>query len=201
MKLNLTIAQFTSAIQANQVIGSYTDILHRVAYDTRKLSDTQNTVFFALPGKFRDGLSFIADAYQKGVRVFVVDAIFGIETFSDACFLVVDSPLKALQKLATFHRNQFLLPVFIITGSVGKTIVKEWLYHLLSSTKKIVRSPKSFNSQLGVALSLLEINETHEMALIEAGISAPNEMQSLVEMIQPTYGICTEFGRAHAHNF
>ena len=201
MKLNLTIAQFTSAIQANEVIGSYTDILHRVAYDTRKLSDTQNTVFFAFSGKFRDGLHFIADAYQKGVRVFVVNSIVGIETFSDACFLVVDSPLKSLQNLAKAHRMQYTIPVIIISGSVGKTMVKEWLYHLLSSTKKIVRSPKSFNSQLGVALSLLEINETHELALIEAGISAPNEMQTLVEMIQPTYGIFTAFGRAHAHNF
>ena len=101
MKLNLTIAQFTSAIQANQVIGTYTDLLHRIAYDTRKLSDTQNTVFFALAGKFRDGSTYIKDAYHKGVRVFVVNSIVGIEKFSDVCFLVVDSPLKALQKL--FH--------------------------------------------------------------------------------------------------
>ncbi len=201
MKLNLTIAQFTSAIQANQVIGSYTDILHRVAYDTRKLSDTQNTVFFALPGKFRDGSTYITDAYHKGVRVFVVNSIVGIEKFSDVCFLVVDSPLKSLQNLAKLHRMHYTIPVIIISGSVGKTMVKEWLYHLLSSTKKIVRSPKSFNSQLGVALSLLEINDTHELALIEAGISAPNEMQTLVEMIQPTFGVFTAFGRAHAHNF
>ena len=95
----------------------------------------------------------------------MVNSIVGIEKFSDACFLVVDSPLKALQKLATFHRNQFLLPVFIITGSVGKTMVKEWIYHLLSPTKKIVRSPKSFNSQLGVALSLLEIRPNRNMTL------------------------------------
>ncbi len=201
MKLNLTIAQFTSAIQAKEVVGVFSDIIHRVAYDTRKLSDTQNTVFFALPGKFRDGATFIADAYHKGVRLFVVQSMIGVDNFKDACFVEVDSPLISLQNLAKAHRMQFSIPVFIITGSVGKTMVKEWLYHLLATTKKIVRSPKSFNSQLGVALSLLEMNDTHELALIEAGISAPNEMQTLVEMIQPTYGIFTSFGRAHAHNF
>ena len=201
MKLNLTIAQFSSAIQAKEVVGVYSEIIHRVAYDTRKLSDTQNTVFFALSGKFRDGATYIADAYQKGVRLFVVQSMFGLDSFKDACFFVVDSPLTALQYLAKAHRMQYAIPVIIISGSVGKTMVKEWLYHVLSPTKKIVRSPKSFNSQLGVALSLLEINEMHGLALIEAGISAPNEMQTLVEMIQPTFGIFTAFGRAHAHNF
>lgn len=201
MKLNLTIAQFSSAIQAKEVVGVYSEIIHRVAYDTRKLSDTQNTVFFALSGKFRDGATYIADAYQKGVRLFVVQSMFGLDSFKDACFVVVDSPLTSLQNLAKAHRMQYAIPVIIISGSVGKTMVKEWLYHVLSSTKKIVRSPKSFNSQLGVALSLLEINETHGLALIEAGISAPNEMQTLVEMIQPTFGIFTAFGRAHTHNF
>ena len=201
MKLNLTIHQFSEAIQSLEVIGKSEGIIHQVAYDTRKLASVYHTVFFALTGKYRDGQSYLVEAYQKGVRYFVVSASVDLTQFPNACFFVVDSPLKALQKLATFHRNQFLLPVFIITGSVGKTMVKEWIYHLLSPTKKIVRSPKSFNSQLGVALSLLEINDTHELALIEAGISEPNEMQILVDMIQPTYGIFTAFGRAHAHNF
>lgn len=201
MKLNLSIAQFSQAIQAKEIIGQQVGVIQRVAYDTRKLSATEQTAFFALSGKYRDGQAYIEEAYQKGIRVFVVSSLIDIDTYKDATFFLVDSPLEALQKLATFHRNQFSLPVFIITGSVGKTMVKEWLYHLLSTTKKIVRSPKSFNSQLGVALSLLEINDTHEMALIEAGISEPNEMQTLVEMIQPTYGIFTAFGRAHATNF
>ncbi len=201
MKLNLTIDQFSEAIQAQEVIGISEGIIYQVAYDTRKLASSNHTVFFALTGKYRDGQTYLEEAYRKGVRYFVVSATVDLVQFPDACFFVVDSPLEALQKLATFHRNKFLIPVFIITGSVGKTMVKEWLYHLLSTTKKIVRSPKSFNSQLGVALSLLEINETHELALIEAGISEPNEMQVLVEMIDPTYGIFTSFGRAHAHNF
>jgi len=201
LKLNLTIAQFVSAIQANEIIGQQEGIIQRVAYDTRKLSVMEQTVFFALPGKYRDGQTFIQEAYRKGVRNFVVTTTAGGENYPGATFFQVNNPLKALQRLATFHRNQFHLPVFIITGSVGKTMVKEWLYHVLSTTKKIVRSPKSFNSQLGVALSLLEINDTHELALIEAGISEPNEMQVLVDMINPTYGIFTAFGRAHAHNF
>ena len=201
MKLNLSIAQFSEAIQAKEIVGQQVGVIQRVAYDTRKLSVTDQTVFFALSGKYRDGQSYIDEAYQKGIRVFVVSSLIDVDKYKGAIFFLVDSPLEALQKLATYHRNQLSLPVFIITGSVGKTMVKEWLYHLLSTTKKIVRSPKSFNSQLGVALSLLEINDTHELALIEAGISEPNEMQTLVDMIQPTYGIFTAFGRAHAHNF
>ena len=201
MKLNLNIAKFSQAVQAKQVIGQCEGVIQRVAYDTRKLSVTDQTVFFALAGKFRDGHSYVAEAYEKGIRLFVVTSLIETETYPEALFFIVDSSLIALQNLATYHRKQFSIPVFIITGSVGKTMVKEWLYHLLSTTIKIVRSPKSFNSQIGVALSLLEMNESHEMALIEAGISEPNEMQTLVEMIQPTYGIFTAFGRAHATNF
>jgi len=202
LKLNLSIAQFSNAIQAKEVYGNDDGIIQRVGYDTRKLSVTNQTVFFALAGKYRDGQSYIEEAYTKGIRLFVISGNKDIASlYPDATFFIVDSPISALQSLAKFHRSQFSLPVFIITGSVGKTMVKEWLYHLLSTTKKIVRSPKSFNSQLGVALSLLEIQENHEMAFIEAGISEPNEMQSLVDMIQPTFGIFTSFGRAHAHNF
>jgi alanine racemase len=201
LKLDLTIQQFSDAIGSTKLLGQNGGIIHQIAYDTRKISSVNNTVFFALSGKFRDGQRFVGEAYEKGIRYFVVSSFEGIDAYSDACFFLVHSPLEALQKLATFHRNHYSIPVVIITGSVGKTMIKEWLYHLLSSTKKIVRSPKSFNSQLGVALSLLEINDTHELALIEAGISEPNEMQSLVDMIQPTYGIFTAFGRAHAHNF
>ena len=113
----------------------------------------------------------------------------------------MDKPIKALQKLAAHHRKQFDYPVLAITGSVGKTVVKEWIYHLISSQMKVVRSPKSYNSQLGVALSLLEMSSQHQVALIEAGISKPDEMQSLIEMIQPTYGIFTSIGSAHAENF
>ena len=201
MKLNLDIQHFSKAIQSIRIVGKMEGIIHQVAYDTRKISAVEHTVFFALSGKYRAGDAFVQDAYAKGIRYFVVSSADGIDSFQDATFFVVESPIVALQALATYHRNKFSIPVVIITGSVGKTIVKEWLYHLLSTTKKIVRSPKSFNSQLGVALSLLEINETHELALIEAGISEPREMQVLVDMIQPTYGIFTAFGRAHAANF
>ena len=201
MKLNLNIQQFSEAVQANHVVGNYQGIIHQVAYDTRKISSVNHTVFFALSGKYRDGQAYIEEAYHKGIRIFVVTSSVKLGKYVDACFFVVESPLKALQNLAKFHRMLFSIPVVIVTGSVGKTMVKEWLYHLLSTTKKIVRSPKSYNSQLGVALSLLEMNETHELALIEAGISEPDEMQTLVEMIQPTHGVFTAFGRAHAQNF
>ena len=201
MKLNLNIQQFSEAVQANHVVGNYQGIIHQVAYDTRKISSVNHTVFFALSGKYRDGQAYIEEAYHKGIRIFVVTSSVKLGKYVDACFFVVESPLKALQNLAKFHRMLFSIPVVVVTGSVGKTMVKEWLYHLLSTTKKIVRSPKSYNSQLGVALSLLEMNETHELALIEAGISEPDEMQTLVEMIQPTHGVFTSFGRAHAQNF
>ncbi len=202
MQLHLSLADFNNWTHSEMKGATPAGIIQRVAYDTRKITDANETVFFALEGNHRDGHTYILEAYKKGIRLFVVNQQFDNEfDYKDACFFQVDSPLKALQLLAKNHRKQFHYPVIAITGSNGKTTVKEWLYHLVSDNINVVRSPKSFNSQLGVALSLLEMGHQHKIAFIEAGISEPNEMEKLVEMIQPTHGIFTSFGSAHSEGF
>jgi alanine racemase len=178
-----------------------TPLVNRVCYDSRKITEVKNTAFFALRGSFRDGHHFIDAAYDLGVRIFVVDQKIDPTFYPDAFILEVNNTLGALQQLAKKHREKFDYPVVAITGSSGKTTVKEWIYHLIKQDKRVIRSPKSYNSQLGVALSLLELNETYDIALIEAGISEPNEMHVLTEMIQPNLGVLTTLGRAHRENF
>ncbi len=176
-------------------------VIRNVAFDTRRIVTGAGVLFFALKGEFRDGHEFIQTAFDKGVRTFVVSQKIDDSKFEDAHFIQVEDTLKALQQLAKFHREQFDIPVIGITGSAGKTIVKEWLGQLLEQQYRVVRSPKSYNSQLGVALSLLEINEDCDLAIIEAGVSGPNEMATLADIIQPTHGIFTSLGSAHAQNF
>ena len=176
-------------------------MIRTVAFDTRRIVSGSDVLFFALKGEFRDGHEFIQAAYNKGVRTFVVSKKMDPSLYQEAVFIEVDDTLKALQKLAKTHREKFSIPIIAITGSAGKTIVKEWLGQLLEQQYRVVRSPKSYNSQLGVALSLLEIHNDCDLAIIEAGISGPNEMHFLAEMIQPTHGIFTSLGYAHAQNF
>ncbi|SKB56359.1 alanine racemase [Parapedobacter luteus] len=170
-------------------------------YDSRKLSDTQHGVFFALEGR-RDGHQYVKEAYAGGVRNFVV-AEGKTETtwFPGANFIVVGDTLEALQVLAMHHRNQFAYPVIGITGSNGKTIVKEWLAQLLAPEYRIARSPKSYNSQIGVALSLWQLDNTCDLAIIEAGISQQGEMEVLHRMIQPDIAVLTNIGPAHDDGF
>lgn len=158
-------------------------------------------MFFALNGAFRDGHTFIQAAFAKGVRHFVVSEKGTTDHLEGAHEILVPDTFEALQQLATFHRNQFNYPVIAITGSYGKTTVKEWLSELISPEYRIVRSPKSYNSRLGVALSLLEMNSQAQIAIIEAGISEPGDMQILADMIQPDYGVFTGLGNAHRANF
>lgn len=172
-----------------------------LAYDSRKVGYARSALFFALKGR-RDGHLYIGEAYGKGIRHFVVSQEEDYERqFPEANFLLVADTMKALQRLAAYHRSCFSYPVMAITGSNGKTVVKEWLYELLSPEYRIVRSPKSFNSQLGVALSLWEMDENAELAIIEAGISKIGEMESLQGMIKPTWGILTNVGHAHSAGF
>ncbi len=200
MKINLSIEAFADIIGANLENENH-EIIQLIAFDSRKISNPSNTAFFAFQGEFRNGHDFIQDAYKKGIRTFVVDQNFNTTSYANATFLRVNDPLMALQKLAKFHRSKFNFPVVAITGSVGKTIVKEWIYHLISGERKVIRSPKSYNSQIGVALSLLALDETADLAIIEAGISKPGEMGLLEQMIEPTIGIFTAFGSAHRTNF
>lgn len=172
-----------------------------LAFDSRKLADENQALFFALNGR-RSGQAYIKEAYSMGVRSFVVQNDFSdANSFPDANFLLVESPLKALQTLASAHRKNFNYPVMAITGSNGKTIVKEWLYQLLGHDKRIVRSPKSYNSQIGVPLSVWKMDEDHDLAIIEAGISLKGEMAALAEVVQPTIGILTNIGEAHNEGF
>src|SRR5690606_9644403 len=157
---------------SEQFIRNMDACIGTLAYDSRKLHSIRDALFFAIQGT-RDGHDYIAHAYTQGVRNFVIsDEMHGTKSqYADANFLPVKDTLRALQRLAAYHRSQFDYPVLAVTGSNGKTIVKDWLFQLLSPEWNIVRSPKSFNSQLGVALSLWEMGRNHTLAIIEAGIS------------------------------
>ncbi len=177
-------------------------ILNYLVFDTRKIIFPENSIFFALIGARRDGHDFIAEAYNKGVRFFVANNSFEApDIYSDARFFLVDDPLKALQKIARYHRSKFNIPVVGITGSNGKTILKEWIYYLLSPEFNVTKSPGSYNSQIGVPLSVWQINDKSQIALIEAGISLPGEMKIQQSVIKPTIGIMTNLGDAHDGGF
>lgn len=180
--------------------------------DSRSLCFPEETLFFALPTKRNNGTRYIPDLYERGVRNFVITSEDFKELAAESgkmeafnfqlCnFLIVANALKALQKLAEQHRDTFQIPVIGITGSNGKTIVKEWLHQLLSPDRVIVRSPRSYNSQIGVPLSVWQMNEASELGLFEAGISEMGEMRALQNMIKPTIGILTNVGGAHQENF
>ena len=169
--------------------------------DSRKLVYPATTAFFAIKTASRDGHQFIPRLYQEGVRCFVVSAPLDTAPFPEASFLQVDNTLEALQLLAAAHRSSFRIPVIGITGSNGKTIVKEWLNQLLEPDRRIVRSPRSYNSQLGVPLSVWLMEPQHELAIFEAGISGKGEMDSLQQIIRPTLGILTNIGAAHSEGF
>ena len=176
--------------------------------DSRQVMVPEQSIFFAIRGERHDGHQFIGELYGKGVREFVVDtAAMTPERrsewagYTDATFHEVANSLQTLQQWATVHRMQFQLPVIGITGSNGKTIVKEWLTQLLNPTFVVARSPKSYNSQVGVPLSVRQLNETHTLAIFEAGISKPHEMQLLEPIIRPAIGIFTNIGTAHDEGF
>jgi alanine racemase len=170
--------------------------------DSRKALVDAGSVFFAIKGVRHDGHRFLKDVYESGVRQFVVEQQLEIlESFHDANILLVSSSLDALQALATHQRNFFIKPVIGITGSNGKTIVKEWLYQLLSPDFNITKNPGSYNSQLGVPLSVWQLDKHHDIGIFEAGISKPGEMKKLASIIQPTIGIFTNLGHAHDEGF
>ncbi|MFM9051950.1 MAG: UDP-N-acetylmuramoyl-tripeptide--D-alanyl-D-alanine ligase, partial [Bacteroidota bacterium] len=169
--------------------------------DSRKLNHPEITLFFALKGDRHDGHRFVADLVAQGVKNFVVSDFPDLFQSLEANFLLVDDSLEALQRIAAFHRSHFDCPVVGITGSNGKTIVKEWLFQLLRPDFSIVRSPKSYNSQVGVPLSIWQMNDDHQLALFEAGISRPGEMDRLEKIILPTIGLITNIGASHDENF
>jgi len=175
-------------------------IIDELAFDSRRIVDAQATLFIALEGK-RDGHDFIADAYEAGVRAFLVQRDKQPNLPQDATVLAVQKPLDALQTIAQYLREQRKGLTIGITGSNGKTVVKEWLYHVLKELYNLGRSPKSYNSQLGVALSLWQIPKQTDIDILEAGISKPGEMEKLAPLIQADLGILTSFGSAHDEGF
>lgn len=178
------------------------DTISILLTDSRRLSFPEQSLFFALKTKTNDGHRYITELYRLRVRNFVVsDMLPEFESLRDANFLVVKDTLKALQKLAASHRKRFNIPVIGITGSNGKTVVKEFLYQLLHNEFNIVRSPRSYNSQLGVPLSVWQMNDKHTLGIFEAGISQPDEMERLQPIIAPTIGVITNIGEAHQENF
>lgn len=190
----------TSILDAKHAGGSNDNpgISHLVT-DSRKIVSASNSLFFAIKGDRRDGHEFIPELFAAGVRNFVISKPESI--IPDADFYLVKDPLKSMQKIASYHRMQFSIPVIGITGSNGKTIVKEWLYQLMREDYHIVRSPKSYNSQIGVPLSVWQTETGHNLGIFEAGISMPGEMHLLEEIIRPTIGIFTNIGHAHDENF
>ncbi len=198
--MKYSIEKVTTLIGARR-IGEIDAQIGWLLTDSRSLCFPEETLFFALRSARNDGHRYIADLYRRGVRNFVVEAKGYDDFLPGANFLIVPSPLAALQRLAERHRDEFDVPIIGITGSNGKTMVKEWLYQLLLPSQKIVRSPRSYNSQIGVPLSVWLLNEQTEVGIFEAGISQPGEMFALRDIIQPTIGVFTSLGTAHQENF
>ncbi len=181
---------------------SENSIVRYLLTDSRKFSFPAESLFVAIRGERNDGHNYINDLYRQQIRNFIVSSIPGdADSYTGANFIVAENTLLALQKIAAMHRNSFYLPVIGITGSNGKTILKEWIYQLLHKDRIIARSPKSYNSQVGVPLSVWQLRIHHELAVFEAGISRPGEMEFLEPIIKPGIGIITNIGQAHQEHF
>ena len=215
--MKYTIEQLATLIGARRS-GNVRSEISFLLTDSRSLSFPEETLFFSLRTSRNDGQKYIPELYQRGVRNFVIqDSAFDTADYPKANFLVVPDTLRALQRLAERHREEFDIPIVGITGSNGKTMVKEWLYQILRSqgvkesgsqgVRKqgsqvgITRSPRNYNSQIGVPLSVWLLDEQTRIGIFEAGISMPGEMEALHDIIQPTIGIFTSLGEAHQENF
>ena len=207
----MKLPNIIQAIHTLQVIGSSDDLqnldIRHLLTDSRQLgSEAASTLFFALKTNKNDGAKYIPQLAERGVRAFVLeknslDTLDALDNLDNLVLLVVEDALLALQQLAAYKRSLYHGPVIGITGSNGKTVVKEWLYQLLKNDYHITRSPKSYNSQIGVPLSVWQLNEKTELAIFEAGISKVGEMQRLQPIIQPTIGVITYIGTEHGENF
>ena len=172
-------------------------VINHISIDSRTILQPESTLFIALTGERHNAHQYIPDLINRGVKAFLVQE----EVAGKATFISVENTLAAFQQLAKIYRNQFSLEVIGVTGSNGKTIVKEWLWQCLRSKFNTAKSPKSYNSQVGVPLSLFQLSAAHEVGVFEAGISLPNEMHKLEQIIQPTLGVLTNLGSAHDEGF
>jgi len=204
MKTEHSIAEVVKATGGKLIVSSKKEYsIQEILLDSRKLIHPAETIFFALGGMKLDGHNYIEELYKKGVRNFVVSKAidFTEEKYPESNFVLVKNCTVALQKLTAAHRAKYTLPVIAVTGSNGKTVVKEWLYQLLHEDYNIVRNPKSYNSQIGVPLSVWLINEQHNLGIFEAGISESGEMDKLEKIIKPNIGVFTNIGEAHSEGF
>lgn len=197
--MSLVVNDIIPQLQAEFLGNHPENSIQNVSIDSRSLQNNEFTLFFCIIGPNHNGHDYIQELIDKGVKNFVVSQ--EVNPTPKINFLKVEDTLVALQQFAAFYRKKFSFPIIGITGSNGKTIVKEWLNFLLSPDYNIIRSPKSYNSQVGVPLSVIGINEQHNLGIFEAGISTVNEMQKLEAIIQPTIGILTNIGSAHDEGF
>jgi alanine racemase len=200
MDFHLTLNKASTLINGS-IHGNGEVIVDRLSVDSRTLSQSEGTLFIALVGEQHDGHNYISDLYKRGVRAFLISRLPDLHRFPDAGFCMLSDTLTAMQKLAAARRKRFSGDVLAITGSNGKTIVKEWIHQCLADLYIIHRSPKSYNSQVGVPLSVWGTGPEHNLAVIEAGISRPGEMERLQAIIRPRWGIFTNLGTAHQEHF
>lgn len=197
----LSINEIAIAVNG-KVFGNENIIIKNIIIDSRTFSADKSTIFAAIKSLRNDGHNFIPELYKKGITNFIVSEIKKeFENFENANFIIVENTISALQKLGAYYRKNFTNSLVAITGSNGKTVVKEWIFQLLHENKNITRSPKSFNSQIGVPLSLMLLDNKFDLAIIEAGISFTGEMELLEKIIYPEIGIFTNIGNAHQENF
>ena len=202
-RIDYPVSEIVKIVKGDLISNQSHDIhIKDILIDSRRLISPDNCLFFALVSKRNDGHKYIDELYKKGIRYFIVShKPKNFNEYKNTAFILVKNTLNALQLLSAAHRKKFDIPVIGITGSNGKTIVKEWLYQLMSENIKIIRSPKSYNSQIGVPLSVWQMEQKYDLAIFEAGISEPDEMDKLQPIIQPTIGIFTNIGQAHDKNF
>lgn len=201
MNGEVTMAELAALTGGDIVMGKPDARFHALATDSRNISDGNSACFFAIKGQQHDGHLYIDKAYAAGVKCFVIEAESVKGFYPDATFLKTSNSLQALQLLAANRRMAVQIPIFGITGSNGKTIVKEWLHRLLSPEHSVARSPRSYNSQIGVPLSVWGLRETDSLGIFEAGISQVGEMERLEKIIKPTHGVFTHLGKAHLENY
>ena len=201
--IDIDVITLSTIVEGNVLQLNQPDvIIKQLLIDSRKLMAPIGAVFFAIDGVHHDGHAYINELYNRGVRIFIVEKPdINLADLSESTVIQVSSSILALQKCVAYKRSNFNIPVIGITGSNAKTIIKEWLSQVFQADYSIVKSPRSYNSQVGVPLSVWQMNERHELGIFEAGISQKNEMFFLQKVIQPTVGIFTNIGSAHAEGF
>ena len=196
--MNYTLEQI-SKITGAKIIGDKSLVINNIAYDSRIIYSTKNTAFIAIKTEKNSGEKYIEDAVSKGIQIIISEK--PDDRFPEITWIIVENSILFLQNLAKYHVENSDIKTIGITGSNGKTIVKEWLHQCVSGNFKTVKSPKSFNSQIGLPLSLLQIKDDHELGIFEVGISKPHEMETLVHIFSPKIGLLTHIGNAHLANF